>query len=83
MDRLAVNFHGQYSYVVVNMAAGDICDVSVRCLRYKNMDFPLLDYMVAYLANKYDQETNPEVNISFPLFKSKNSCANIFMQSVR
>ena len=47
------------------MAADNDCNVSARCMRYKNMDFPLLDYMLAYLENKYHKEANPQVNIAF------------------
>jgi hypothetical protein len=45
------------------MAADDNCNVSKRCLRYRDMDFPLMEYMMAYMANPYDKENNPEVII--------------------
>ena len=60
------------------MAADDISDVSARCLRYKNMDFPLLDYMVAYLKNKYDKETNPQVKYFLSLKIEKFLCKCIW-----
>ncbi len=50
----------------IKMAADEHeCNVSERCLRYKNMDFPLMDYMIAYMENPYDEETNPDVNTSY------------------
>ena len=53
------------------MATGN-CHVSERCLRYKNMDFPLLDYMNAYLQNKYEKETNPQVKVRLYIFPREN-----------
>ena len=52
------------------MAAG-VCNVSKRCLRYKNMDFPLLDYMESYLRNKYDKEVNPKGIINMGTSENK------------
>lgn len=36
-------------------------NLSAKCLRYKDMDFPFLDDFDAYLKNKYDKDTNPQV----------------------
>ncbi|XP_028410612.1 1-aminocyclopropane-1-carboxylate synthase-like protein 1 [Dendronephthya gigantea] len=49
----------------------DEWDLSERCYRYVKMDFPLLDYMEAYLANPYDKEDNPEGIINMGTSENK------------
>ena len=51
------------------MAADNICDVSARCVRYKNFHCTLGEYRMAYMKNKYDKETNPQVKYIIYFFK--------------
>ncbi|XP_046860875.1 probable inactive 1-aminocyclopropane-1-carboxylate synthase-like protein 2 isoform X2 [Xenia sp. Carnegie-2017] len=47
------------------------CDVSERCLTYKNVDFLLLHYMIRYIRNKYDEKDNPQGIINMGTSENK------------